>query len=437
MAPLARDRDKLARMEQAVRVLIQGLGEDIEREGLRDTPKRVAKAWLDCTRGYNEHTASTLGTALFHEEIVRRGDEGVVVVRDIDFASTSEETLLPFHGRCHVAYRPKHGVVLGLSKLARLTKQYAKRLQSQERLAAEIALALQQSLECHGVAVVLQARHLCNSAPPEERTVGVVSGVFADPCSAPLEELLTLLRLEDLPPSAIRTLDGCLAGLTHGSAPARGCCDHHGPAANGHGGPSDPGVTAPGTPDPSEKDTDGDSDDMSLTVCEHHMLPFYGSIMVSYFPYGRRTTPHGSQSPPPPAAEAEAAAAEAFPGPLPAGAVERVVAAYASRLQVQERITHQVADEVAALLAAAAAGAAASPSYGAAAAAPSGAPCEQAVEVGGGGGGVMVVCDAAHMCMVARGVENHSGSTTTFAVRGIFAERPELRRAALARFRGH
>ncbi len=118
---------------------------------------------------------------------MHHGDEGVVVVRDIDFASTSEETLLPFHGRCHVAYRPKDGVVLGLSKLARLTKQYAKRLQTQERLGAEIALALQQSLECHGVAVVLQARQLSNLAAPEQRTTACVSGVFAGERSAHLE----------------------------------------------------------------------------------------------------------------------------------------------------------------------------------------------------------------------------------------------------------
>lgn len=130
---------------------------------------------------------STLGTALFHEPIVHHGGEGIVVVRDIDFASISEEMLLPFHGRCHVAYRPKDGVVLGLSKLARLTKQYAKRLQTQEGLAAAIVLALQQSLECHGVAVVLQARHLSNNSAPDERISACVSGTFATMASCELE----------------------------------------------------------------------------------------------------------------------------------------------------------------------------------------------------------------------------------------------------------
>ncbi|EFJ46172.1 hypothetical protein VOLCADRAFT_62867 [Volvox carteri f. nagariensis] len=187
MAPLQRDRDKLARMEQAVRTLLQGLGEDVDREGLRDTPKRVAKALLDCTQGYHQDTSRSL----FHEPLVHQGGEGIVVVRDIDFASTSEETLLPFHGRCHVAYRPKGGVVLGLSKLARLTKQYAKRLQTQQRLAASIALALQHSLECHGVAsrgggvmVVCDAAHMCMVARGVENHSGstttfAVRGVFA------------------------------------------------------------------------------------------------------------------------------------------------------------------------------------------------------------------------------------------------------------------
>lgn len=129
--------------------------------------------------GVRRAKCSTLGTALFHEPIVHEGHEGIVVVRDIDFASTSEVNLLPFHGRCHVAYVPRDGVVLGLSKLARLTKQYAKRLQTQERLGMEITQSLMQHLACEGVAVVLQARHLVNSSQPLLRTTGAVSGCFS------------------------------------------------------------------------------------------------------------------------------------------------------------------------------------------------------------------------------------------------------------------
>lgn len=138
---------------------------------------------------------STLGGALFHEPIVHQGQEGLVVVRDIDFASTSQDSLLPFHGRCHVAYVPRNGVVLGLSKLARVTKQYAKRLTSQERLGADITAALLQNLDCHGVAVALQARHLVNNAQPIERCTATTAGCFADKASSHLEVSLGALHV--------------------------------------------------------------------------------------------------------------------------------------------------------------------------------------------------------------------------------------------------
>ncbi len=115
------------------------------------------------------------------------GGAGVVVVRDIDFASTSEDNLLPFHGRCHVAYVPSAGVVLGLSKLARLTRLHAKRLQSQQRLGAELAAALHRHLESAGVAVVLQAHHLVARPEPLERATVCATGCFAEPGSEQLE----------------------------------------------------------------------------------------------------------------------------------------------------------------------------------------------------------------------------------------------------------
>jgi hypothetical protein len=126
-----------------------------------------------------------MGSAFFHEPLVAEGGSGLVLVRDIDFAALSEDTLLPFHGRCHVAYVPSHGVVLGLSKLARLTRMFAKRLQRQERLGAQLASALHRQLACEGVAVVLQARHLDMMAqqPPQPRTTACISGCFAEPGS--------------------------------------------------------------------------------------------------------------------------------------------------------------------------------------------------------------------------------------------------------------
>ena len=124
---------------------------------------------------------SVLGSAFFHEEAVLQGGQSIVLVRDIDFASTSEETLLPFHGRCHIGYVPAGGVVLGLSKLARLTRVFAKRLQTQERLGVDIANALQRHLHCHGCAVIIEARHLTmGSEQPPELTTACLAGRFSE-----------------------------------------------------------------------------------------------------------------------------------------------------------------------------------------------------------------------------------------------------------------
>lgn len=132
-----------------------------------------------------------LGDAYFNERIVLEGGNGLVVVRDIDFASTSEETLLPFHGRCHIAYVPANGVVLGLSKLARLTKVFAKRLQQQDQLGSDIACTLHKQLQCQGVAVVIQAQHLSmwDAQPPCVQTTACVTGCFSQPQDSPYFEV--------------------------------------------------------------------------------------------------------------------------------------------------------------------------------------------------------------------------------------------------------
>uniref|UniRef100_A0A7S3R2M8 GTP cyclohydrolase 1 n=1 Tax=Dunaliella tertiolecta TaxID=3047 RepID=A0A7S3R2M8_DUNTE len=196
---------KLERLSNAVRTLLLGVGEDIGREGLVDTPKRVAKALMEVSRGYRQVHTSALGEALFHEPIVHEGGQGIVLVRDIEFASTSEETLLPFHGRCHIAYVPTGGTVIGLSKLARLTKLMAKRLLTQERLGIDLTLALQQHMACQGVAVVIVATHLAlaGPAPPEEQATVSVSGCFAGEHSTHLMMLMDMLNMPDLPTSAV------------------------------------------------------------------------------------------------------------------------------------------------------------------------------------------------------------------------------------------
>ena len=135
--------------------LLEELGEDTTREGLVDTPRRVADSFRHLTEGYGLDPAEIVGDALFSEEY-----DDMVVVRDVNFFSLCEHHLLPFFGRVHVAYLPK-GRVLGLSKVPRVVDAFAHRLQLQERLTRQIAEALNDVLEPNGVAVVIEARHLC------------------------------------------------------------------------------------------------------------------------------------------------------------------------------------------------------------------------------------------------------------------------------------
>ena len=135
--------------------LLKELGEDAQREGLAKTPERVEKALRYLTSGYDQSVSDILNDALFVEDY----DE-MVIVKDIDFASLCEHHLLPFVGKCHVAYMPKRKI-LGLSKIPRLVEMFSKRLQVQERLTTQIANALNDALEPRGVAVVMEAIHLC------------------------------------------------------------------------------------------------------------------------------------------------------------------------------------------------------------------------------------------------------------------------------------
>ena len=144
-----------AEMQQAVRTLLIGLGEDPDREGLLDTPKRVVKALKYLTSGYNQSLDELLNGAVFHEDA-----NEMVLVRDIDLFSSCEHHILPIIGRAHVAYIP-NGKVIGLSKIARICEMYARRLQVQERLTSQIANAIQGLLKPQGVAVVIEATHMC------------------------------------------------------------------------------------------------------------------------------------------------------------------------------------------------------------------------------------------------------------------------------------
>ncbi len=181
-----------AEMMQAVRTLLIGLGEDPDREGLLDTPKRVVKALKFLTQGYNQSLDELLNGAVFHENA-----NEMVLIRDIDLFSSCEHHILPIIGRAHVAYIPD-GKVIGLSKIARICDMYSRRLQVQERLTAQIADAIQGLLKPQGVAVVVEATHMCMvmrgvQKPGSWTATSAMKGVFAeDPKTR--QEFMSLIR---------------------------------------------------------------------------------------------------------------------------------------------------------------------------------------------------------------------------------------------------
>jgi len=142
-------------MEHLIREILEKIGEDPEREGLVKTPERVARAYGEICAGYSQDADALVQKALFEAE----GKE-MILVNDIDFYSMCEHHMLPFFGKAHVAYIPNKKIV-GLSKIARVVEVFARRLQVQERMTAQIAHCLQKNLQADGVAVVLHAQHLC------------------------------------------------------------------------------------------------------------------------------------------------------------------------------------------------------------------------------------------------------------------------------------
>ena len=179
-------------MEEHFAKLIEAIGEDLTREGLVDTPKRAAKAFKYLNNGYEKNLAEVLNDAVFTAET-----EDMVIVKDIELYSLCEHHLLPFIGKCHVAYLPK-GKVLGLSKVARVVDMYARRLQIQERLTKQIADAIQQAINPRGVAVVIEAKHLCMMMRGVEKQNSVMTtssmiGIFRDHIST-RSEFLNLIN---------------------------------------------------------------------------------------------------------------------------------------------------------------------------------------------------------------------------------------------------
>ncbi|HSN61599.1 MAG TPA: GTP cyclohydrolase I FolE [Ferruginibacter sp.] len=149
------DEDVTASLIKNYKDSISLLGEDAEREGLAKTPERIAKAMQFLTQGYSQDAKAILESAKFHEQVSE-----MVIVKDIELYSMCEHHMLPFYGKAHVAYIP-NGYITGLSKIARVVDVYSRRLQVQERLTTQILTAIKESLNPLGVAVVIEASHLC------------------------------------------------------------------------------------------------------------------------------------------------------------------------------------------------------------------------------------------------------------------------------------
>ena len=184
----------LPRIERAVREILAAIGEDPDRDGLVDTPARVARAYAEQFSGLSQNPEDVLGTVFDadHDELI--------LVRDIEVYSTCEHHLVPFFGRAHVAYIPNEkGQITGLSKLARLVDVYARRPQVQERMTSQIADALMRVLEPRGALVVIEAEHLCMSMrgvrkPGAKTVTSAVRGSIRDNASTRAEAMSLLLH---------------------------------------------------------------------------------------------------------------------------------------------------------------------------------------------------------------------------------------------------
>jgi GTP cyclohydrolase I len=183
----------LEKIEKAVEMILEAVGEDIGREGLLDTPKRVAKMYAEVFSGLKEDPKEFFKT-VFHED-----HEELVLVKDIPFYSMCEHHLVPFFGKAHVAYIPRDGVVTGLSKLARAVETVAKRPQLQERITSTIADSLVETLNPLGVYVMVEAEHLCMTMrgikKPGAKTVTAVSrGIFEED-SVKRSEIISYIKM--------------------------------------------------------------------------------------------------------------------------------------------------------------------------------------------------------------------------------------------------
>nr|ACG35461.1 GTP cyclohydrolase I 1 [Zea mays] len=416
-------------VEPAVRALLLGLGEDDRREGLLRTPKRVAKAFRDGTRGYRQKVKDIVQGALFPEVGVDKrtgsagGTGGQVVVRDIELFSYCESCLLPFSIQCHVGYVPSGGRVVGLSKLSRVSDVFAKRLQNPQRLANEICGALHASIQPAGVAVALQCWHIplpenleCKTLEGWIRTShSSRSGVFEGESSTFWTDFLALVKLRGIDVEAkdhTVSIPWCPL-RSHEVLLSNGLCKKN--STNGMVSAVTSMLLSLGE-DPLRKELLGTPQryvqwlmkfkacnllDVKLNgftlsnvslyerlgggttdhgairselhlpfcaQCEHHLLPFYGVVHIGYFDNGSGEGIDRSH-------------------------FQALVHFYGCKLQVQERMTRQIAEAVYSV----------------------------------SHHGAMVVVEANHICMISRGIEKIRSNTATIAVLGQFLADPSAK----------
>jgi|TARA_B110000908_G_C10055529_1_gene358191 GTP cyclohydrolase I len=186
------DEKAISKLAEAYHSILDGIGEDVQREGLLKTPERVSKALAFMTSGMDANPSEILNSALFTED-----NDEMVIVRDIEVFSLCEHHMLPFFGKAHVAYIPD-GKIVGLSKIPRVVDAFARRLQVQERLTEQIRDCIQDTLHPKGVAVVIEAQHLCMQMRGVEKqgcvtTTSAFTGAFLDDSKTRLE-LLNLIN---------------------------------------------------------------------------------------------------------------------------------------------------------------------------------------------------------------------------------------------------
>ncbi|KAI4326372.1 hypothetical protein MLD38_031694 [Melastoma candidum] len=422
------DKEVDLELRRAVRELLEGMGEDSGREGLRRTPLRVSKSLLQATRGYRQKVKDIVHGALFPEVGLRKeigqagGAGGLVVVRDLDLFSYCESCLLPFRVKCHIGYIPSGHRVLGLSKLSRVADVFAKRLQHPQRLADEIASALHDSINPAGVAVTLECSHIyipnvesifvdSENRGWLEVVVSAGSGVFEDRRSDAWIDFVNLRksrgptvngqRTEDdiceywcplvaTDPSSIEMLYPELTALVTsiirslGENPVRKelagtparflkwLMNFQNASLQIDLGNLDICPLDPSRPKRGENGhTEHLDSELNLpfcALCEHHLLPFHGVVHIGYI-HAQGSNPPGRSL------------------------LQSIVHFYGFKLQLQEKLTRQIAETVSPLL----------------------------------GGNIMVVVEASHCCMISRGIEKIGSSTATVAVLGRFSSDASLR----------